>query len=122
MRDRPDGVTLIGIYHWLLAGFFALGLCVVPVSVFGDERSIIGIVFGLVFGLFFTIIAAIIAALVGWGLWNMRSWSRMAAIVLAILQLFAFPIGTVIGALIIWYLWQDPDALRAFGVERGVST
>jgi len=40
--------------------------------------------------------------------------------VLAILQLFMFPlIGTVIGALIIWYLWKDPDALAAFGLSVG---
>lgn len=120
---RPDGVTLISVYHWFLAAMFTLGICGVFFGMFsaiaGGERGVIGAVIGLVFGLFFTVAAAITTALVGWGLWNLKSWARMAAIVLAILQLFAFPIGTVIGALIIWYLWQDPDALAAFGIEQG---
>ncbi len=114
---RPDGVTLISVYYWFLAAFFTLGVCGVPIGVFGDHRSVIGAVFALVFGLFFTIAGAMATAVVGWGLWNLKSWARMAAIVLAILQLFFFPIGTVIGALIIWYLWKDPDALAAFGLS-----
>ncbi|MFQ5342610.1 MAG: hypothetical protein ACE5F6_13790 [Anaerolineae bacterium] len=115
---RPDGVKLISVYYWFLAAFFTLGICGVPVGVLSDHRGIVGIVFGLAFGLFFTIAGAVATAVVGWGLWNLRSWARMAAIVLAILQLFMFPlIGTVIGALIIWYLWKDPDALAAFGLS-----
>lgn len=119
---RPDGVTLISVYYWFLAVLFALGICGVFVGLFSSiargERGIIGAIIGLVFGLFFTVAAALATGAVGWGLWSLKSWARMAAIVLAILQLFAFPIGTVIGALIIWYLWQDPDALAAFGVSR----
>lgn len=116
---RPDGVTLISVYYWFLAALFVLGICSIPFTVLGgDNRSVIGIVFGLAFGLFFTIAGAVASALVGWGLWNLKSWARMAAIVLAILQLFAFPVGTVIGALIIWYLWQDPDGLAAFGLSK----
>lgn len=115
---RPDGVTLISVYYWFLAAFFALGTCGIPFMLLGDHRGVIGIVFGLVFGLFFTLAGAIASAFVGWGLWNLKSWARMAAIVLAIFQLFFFPIGTVIGALIIWYLWQDPDGLAAFGIVK----
>lgn len=113
---RPDGVTLIAVYYWFVAAFFTLGICFVPIGVFGDERGLIGALFALTFGLFFTVAGAVVCAAVGWGLWNVKSWARMAAVVLAILQLFAFPIGTVIGALIIWYLWKDPDALAAFGL------
>lgn len=116
---RPDGVTLISIYYWFLAALFVLGICGIPIGIFGgDGRGFIGAVFGLIFGLFFVTAGAIACGVVGWGLWNIKSWARMAAIVLAILQLFFFPIGTVIGALIIWYLWQDPDALAAFGLAR----
>ncbi|MFQ5855706.1 MAG: hypothetical protein ACE5LU_08710 [Anaerolineae bacterium] len=118
---RPDGVTLISVYYWFLTAMFTLGICGVFFGMFssiaGGERGVVGAVIGLVFGLFFTVAAAVATAWVGWGLWNLKSWSRMAAIVLAILQLFGFPIGTVIGALIIWYLWKDPDALAAFGLS-----
>jgi hypothetical protein len=100
---------------------FALGICGVFFGMFSSiasgERGIVGAVIAMVFGLFFTTTAAVACGLVGWGLWNLRPWARMAAIVLAILQLFAFPIGTVFGALIIWYLWKDPDALGAFGLS-----
>jgi signal transduction histidine kinase len=119
---RPDGVTLISIYYWFLAALFTLGICGVFVGMFtsiaSGERGVVGAIIALVFGLFFTLAAAVATAAVGWGLWNLKSWARMAAIVLAVLQLFGFPIGTVIGALIIWYLWQDPDALGAFGIAK----
>ena len=115
---RPDGVTLIAVYYFFLAAMSVLSICGILFGVFASERGFVGAVFALIFGLFFAISGALATGFVGWGLWNMRSWARMAAIVLAILQLFGFPIGTVIGALIIWYLWQDPDALDAFGIVR----
>ena len=115
---RPDGITLISIYYWFVTAVAALLICPAFFWVFADGHGIMGLFFGLVVWPFFMIAAAVASAAVGWGLWNLKSWAGMAAIVLAILQLFFFPIGTVIGALIIWYLWQDPDALSAFRVSR----
>ena len=56
-----------------------------------------------------------VAAVVG--LFQLRPWGRILAIVLAALGLLWFPIGTVVGALIIWYMLGD-EAKEVFGVGR----
>ena len=45
-----------------------------------------------------------------------RRWGVLltAAIVLAVLQLLGFPIGTIIGIITLWYLLADDDAKAAF--------
>lgn len=115
---RPDGVTLISVYYWFLAVLSAFMICGSVFWVIGGDRGLFGLILGLLFWPFFMLASAIANVAVGWGLWNLKSWARMAAIVLAILQLLVFPVGTIIGALIIWYLWQDPDALGAFNISR----
>jgi hypothetical protein len=60
-------------------------------------------VIALVFaGLFF-----LINLIVGWGLLRMKQWARIMAMVLAILRLLNFPLGTLTGGLTIWYLLQE---------------
>src|SRR4051812_6313170 len=41
---------------------------------------------------------AVLYVFVGLGLWNHREWARITAIVLSVLELFSFPLGTIIGA------------------------
>jgi hypothetical protein len=64
-------------------------------------------------GVAFLVLAGVALVVAGWGLLGMKSWARWLAFILAIINLFAFPIGTVIGALIIWYLLKD-DVQEAF--------
>lgn len=117
---RPDGVTIIAVYHWLLAVLSVFGICGVIFGMFAaiasGERGVIGALLGLTMALFFVVASVVINVLVGWGLWRLKPWARIAAIVLAIFHLPAFPIGTLIGVLILWYLLADPDAKAAFGV------
>ena len=50
--------------------------------------------------------------IVGIGLWSLKSWARIAAIILAAFRFFNFPVGTAIGGSTIWYLLQpDVEAL-----------
>jgi hypothetical protein len=49
----------------------------------------------------------------GFGLLKRRPWSRTVIIVLSILHLFSFPIGTAIGAYSLYVLFQD-DARAEF--------
>ena len=43
----------------------------------------------------------------GYGLLNYKSWARLLAIVLAILNLILFPIGTAIGIYTLWAMFND---------------
>lgn len=59
------------------------------------------------------ILIGILYAITGWGLWNLKSWARIVAIILGILSLFNFPIGTIIGIVVLWYLFKT-DIKTAF--------
>ena len=116
-----DGVKLVAIYHFILAGLFLLGT--VGVAIPALITGMVGVASepdALIATMILTIIGALLMAftllfiIVGYGLWTRRQWARIAAIVLAVLALFAFPVGTFIGALIIWYLVK-PEVVADFG-------
>lgn len=121
---RPDGVTLIAIWHFCVAVFMLLGLCAVSVGLVaiwtspGPQQDAIVGSLAIMFAMFVIIVVGAIFAAVGWGLWQLADWARIGALVLAILQLPGFPVGTVIGALTLWYLLSDPDAKVAFGISE----
>ena len=117
---RPEGVSLVALYFFamsipsligaccLLAGAITTGVSVQDFE-FGAVDGITALVIGLilVFGL------GILFFSTGLGLWGMRTWARWLAVVISILSLLAFPIGTIIGALTIWYLFK-PEIKEAF--------
>ena len=110
---RPDGVTAIAVYYFLVAVFNLLGACAIiafPMAAIIQENSGSDLYFPLVslsFGLVATLILAVLVIVAGWGLLRMASWARWLAIALAIISLLFFPIGTIIGAIIIWYLLKS---------------
>jgi hypothetical protein len=53
------------------------------------------------------------AVIVGIGLFRMRPWARIGAIVLSILHLIWIPIGTIIGVYSLWVLFSK-DTERLF--------
>jgi len=121
VRAGGDGVKLVAVYHFILAGLFLLGT--VGVAIPALITGLIGVTNepdALIATMILTIIGALLMTftllflIVGYGLWTRRQWARIAAIVLAVLALFAFPIGTFIGALIIWYLVK-PEVVADFG-------
>jgi hypothetical protein len=60
---------------------------------------------GLIRGIGGTFMAiAVAGALAGWGLMERRPWARMLAIVLGVLSLFKFPLGTALGIYTLWVL------------------
>ena len=115
---RPDGITLIGIYHFLMAGLSLVGflaIMTVPVLVgvstiatHVEDAHIPIAITGALFLAVGLVVLAIGAAnlVVGIALWNLRPWSRIAVIILAAFRLFNFPLGTAVGGLTIWYLLQ----------------
>jgi len=115
---RPDGITLIGLYHFLMAALCAmgfLGLMLIPVLVgvstiaveMQDAQipiAITGVVFLVIGGI--VLIVGAVNLVLGIGIWNLRPWSRIAVLILAAFRLFSFPVGTAVGGLTIWYLLQ----------------
>lgn len=122
---RPDGITVIAVWHFVQAFFLLIGACTllaIPASgVFAEIGDPIGEFwagFGVTCGVIWLLITGVALVLSGWGLLKMKQWGRWLAFVLAIFGLLAFPIGTVIGALIIWYLLKE-DIREAFEMAEG---
>lgn len=114
---RPDGVTVISVYHFLVAALSVAGVCaaltVLLVLVFGNEYYARNAYFVLGIGstaLFISTVANVIA---GWALFKMLAWGRWLSLALGVLSLPLLPVGTLIGGVIIWYLLQ-PEVIDAF--------
>ena len=119
MKKRSDGVTIIALYQFVVAFFSLMGICgllAIPVIVAASTSAahaedgplataIVSTVMVLASGWLFLI--GLANAIIGWGLWEQREWGRIGTIVLAVLRLFNFPLGTAVGALIIWYLLRE---------------
>jgi len=118
---RPDGVTVIAIYHFFTGAMGLIGGCAILVfavlpaflSLTDEPVGLFWAMLALGIAVLATFGSGIVSIIVGWGLLGLNNWARWAALVLAVLGLLAFPIGTIIGALIIWYLLQD-EAKAAF--------
>ena len=112
--DAPQGVKISGYIFLGLGVLNLLAFCGVGVFLgitasSGEQDSLIGLSVALCLTLIFT---ALYAA-VGYGLLKLQSWSRIAAIVLAILSLCSFPIGTILGGAVLYFMFQ-PEAQEAF--------
>ena len=62
------------------------------------------------------VIVGLIDFLIAYGLWTLKPWARIVAIIFAIIGLLSFPIGTIISIIILWYLFK-PEIKEAFGVK-----
>ena len=119
MRRRPDGVSIIAIYYFVMSFLFFLGIlaivlfAILPIVFAANDPDAVWGLVAVSFGLLVALILAVANLVVGVGLWQLREWARWGAIVLAVIGLLGFPIWTVIGALIIYYLLQ-PEAKEAF--------
>ncbi len=102
--------SLLGIFFAILASTI-LGL----VGDFIDDRDaemVLTIVANGV-AVFFTIIA-IPGIIGGIGLMKRKEWARILILIISVLDLFNFPIGTAVGGYSIWALVQ-PEVVDKFG-------
>jgi len=118
-QQRGDGLTLIAGYHFLVAGLFLVGtlILLLPTAVLGivgmadDPDAFIGMV--AVGGVaLVTMALSLFYLAVGYGLWTLRQWARVAAIALAMISLFGIPIGTIAGAITLWHLLRPEVAAK----------
>jgi hypothetical protein len=101
-RELQLHLTILGWLHIIGSSLFlilaALGAVVMPAlgAVAGDaEGTAVLAVLGTAFGVLMLVVG-LPGFLAGYGLLKRKSWARMLALVLAILNLVNFPIGTAI--------------------------
>lgn len=112
-----DKVNVIATYFFLVGGLMivlAVASIVVPVAavVLGESEFLarlpgwfLGTTLLVLAGALLTI--GLIHGVVGWGLWQIRPWGRMAAMIIAIFTIVLVPIGTLAGGFILYVLLQD---------------
>lgn len=119
---RPDGVTVLAAYHFLLSGLLlltTLGLAIPTVitaivGVVEDSDVLIATgILGLLAAV--TMMLCLVMLALGFGLWTMRQWARVATIAMAIVGLSFVPVGTIIGGVTLWYLLK-PEISSHFHV------
>lgn len=118
--SREDGLKLIAVYHFVMAGLWLLGafamllILIVPLFMHYMPPEATVALFATV-GVIFLLLAgtAVLYLLTGLGLLKYREWARWVAIALAVIGALGFPVGTVIGVLILWFLLRE-DVQAAF--------
>lgn len=68
----------------------------------------------------FMLLFAVPGFLAGYGLLKQKSWARTLAFVLAVLNVFSFPIGTAVAVYTFWVLMQD-EVVAQFTPEKKVA-
>ncbi len=106
-------LVMIGVLGWLFMaglGFFA--------SVDSGNPPAFGILVTIgTVGLLFFSLLALPGLLAGYGLLKRASWARLLALVVGILGLFNFPVGTAIGVYTVWVLMQE-EVADTFAVAK----
>lgn len=62
----------------------------------------------------FLLIVTVLDIFVGYGLWRHKNWARITAIVLSVLGLLSFPIGTIFGIVVIYLFAFNKDVKNLF--------
>ena len=116
MRKRPDEVTFIAIYHFIMGGFALLTTCLTGLILVlvsseisqglssAETWVLILVILLIILGLVYSIIVGFGQWIIAFGLLNLKSWARWGSIIISFSALFNFPIGTIVGIFILYYL------------------
>jgi hypothetical protein len=124
IKNRPEGITLLAALFWILAILALVGSLFIVVTKdaiieFIEDQpevteEIVDLVDSVLMGTGIIIfVLALLYIITGWGLWTLKSWARIVALILAVISLLSFPIGTIIGIVVLWYLFK-PEIKKAF--------
>ena len=116
---------ILGVLN-VVSGVLGLCLALVLVVVFGGVAALVGAegnpdaaivvpilgLTGMAIVLFMVTIS-LPSIIIGYGLYQLRPWSRIAGIVLSIVSLISFPFGTALGIYGLWVLFSK-DGERLF--------
>ena len=115
-NNLDQHVTVLGWVYIAMNALVALaGLCSAPFIIGGglisgdsEAMAITTIVAVSVLG--FMLLLALPGLLAGWGLLRRKSWARVLTIILGVLNLLSFPIGTIVGVYTLWVLLQSESS------------
>jgi len=118
MKDHIKIVAWLYIVMGVLGILGALVLFAVIVGgglISGDDTAIrITMIVGVIMAAF-TVLISVPGIIAGIGLLGYKSWARILAIILALLNLPAFPIGTLQGIYSLWTLLDSESSLMFSG-------
>ena len=116
---------VLGVLN-IVSGVLGLCIALVLVLVFGGVSALVAAegdadafvavpIIGLtgMMVVLFTVALSLPSIVIGWGLYRLRPWSRIAGIVLSIVSLISFPFGTILGVYGLWVLFSK-DGQRLF--------
>ena len=116
---------VLGVLN-IVSGVLGLCLAFVLVLVFGGVTALVGAeadadaaiavpIIGLtgMMVVLFMVALSLPSIIIGWGLYQLRPWSRIAGIVLSAVSLISFPFGTILGVYGLWVLFSK-DGQRLF--------
>ena len=120
MTEVPQGVKISAYIFYAVAVIAVLGLCAsvvsngLAISAAGNNQdAMTSALIGLGVGGCVSILFTALYAFVGYSLMKLQKWARIAAIVLAVLALCGFPIGTILGGIVLYFMFQQ-ETQRAF--------
>ena len=111
-------IKVLGWLHIIYGLFGLLGAVgVFAAATFGSlfSGSIMGTFGGILGGTVAAVVLAVMAIpgiIAGWGLLNRRPWARIVIIILSILALIRFPLGTIVGVYGLWVLLSSEGAAQ----------
>jgi len=98
-------LSLLGIEAVLLAFYFA------PIGVLsGDKEALPILTFIAVISAGFLAIISVPDIIGGIGLLKWQPWARILVLILSVIKLINFPLGTIVGVYSIWVLMQNEVA------------
>jgi hypothetical protein len=112
--------THVQIVAWLYIALGILGVLVALIAVgaiigggliSGDETAIRVTTIVSIFVGGLVVLVSIPGVVAGIGLLSFKSWARVLAIILALLNLPGFPIGTLVGIYSLWALLDSESSL-----------
>jgi hypothetical protein len=111
MKKYEKAGKTIRFLGWLslASGFLVILIIAIPNNILESSPKSIASFLPLLFILAVTVGISILQLNIGRAIQEHKNWGRVAGIILGIVQLFGFPIGTIIGVYILWCLIKGWD-------------